>query len=38
MTDQRQTNQIDDPLRPSQAEGKRDTVEQDLNEQSNKRP
>ena len=38
MTDQRRTDQTDDPPRPSQAEGERDTIEQDLNERSDKRP
>jgi|RhiMetdeSRZDD1v2_1073273.scaffolds.fasta_scaffold3313371_2 hypothetical protein len=37
MTDQRQTNQIDDPPRPSQTEGERETVEQDLNQRDAKR-
>ena len=37
MTNQRQTDQFDDPPRPSQAEGDRDTVEQDLNERTDKR-
>jgi hypothetical protein len=36
VMDQRQTNQTDDPLRPSEAEGDRDTIEQDLNERSDK--
>lgn len=37
MSDQRRNDQTEDPLRPSQAEGERETVEQDLNEQSRKR-
>jgi hypothetical protein len=37
MTDQQRTKQTDDPPRPSQAEGERDTVEQELHEQSDKR-
>src|SRR5262245_51808203 len=31
MSDQPQNDQDEDPLRPSQAEGERETVEQDLN-------
>jgi hypothetical protein len=37
MSDQRRNDQTEDPLRPSQAEGDRGTVEQDLKEQSDKR-
>jgi len=37
MANQRGADQTDDPPRPSQAEGERDTVEQDLGESANKR-
>jgi hypothetical protein len=37
MIEQRRTDETDDPPRPSQAEGERDTVEQDLKEQTDKR-
>jgi hypothetical protein len=37
MTNQQRSNQSDDPPRPSQAEGERDTIEQDLDESTAKR-